>query len=93
MTNVLELLTDLALDPKQQLAFEQDPEAAIAHLNLSVTERETLLTGDRQQIESLFAGDRIPLAVIATDPAPDPLPDPDPPPFPDTPADSEPSET
>lgn len=93
MTNVLELLTHLALDPKQQLAFEQDPEAAIARLNLSVTERGTLLTGDRQQIESLFAGDRFPLAVIATDPAPDPLPDPDPPPFPDTPGDSDPSET
>ncbi|MCT7957062.1 hypothetical protein [Laspinema palackyanum] len=91
MSNAVEFLTKLAINPKTQVAFAKHSRGILEAAGLSDLETAALSSGDQAQIEALFAGGRSPIAVIVTDPGPDPLPDPDAPPYPDAP-DSQPSD-
>jgi hypothetical protein len=83
MSNLLDLLTDLALDPKKQSAFINNPSSCMDGVGLSEAEKTAIMSGENPKIAALFAGERITLAITFADPGPDPLPDPDP--FPPSP--------
>ena len=89
MSNLLDLLKDLALDPKKQSAFINNPSSLMDGVGLSEAEKTAIMSGENAKIAALFAGERITLAITAADPGPDPLPDPDPFP-PSPPSDPEP---
>lgn len=83
MSNLLDLLTDLALDTKKQSAFMDNPSSLMDEIGLSEAEKTAMMSGESAKIAALFAEERIPLAITMGDPGPDPLPDPDP--FPPSP--------
>jgi hypothetical protein len=83
MSNLLDLLTDLALDTKKQSAFINHPHSLMDGVGLSEAEQAAMMSGESAKIAALFADERVPLAITAGDPGPDPLPDPDP--FPPSP--------
>jgi hypothetical protein len=78
MSNLLDLLTDLALDTKKQSAFLNNPSSLMDEAGLSETEQTAIASKETAKIVALFAGDRVPLAITFVDPGPDPSPDPDP---------------
>ncbi|MCU0544843.1 MAG: hypothetical protein MUE44_22175 [Oscillatoriaceae cyanobacterium Prado104] len=78
MSNLLDLLTDLALDPKKQSAFINNPCSLMDEVGLSEAEQTAIASKETAKIAALFAGERVPLAITAIDPGPDPMPDPDP---------------
>ena len=83
MSNLLNLLTDLALDTKKQSAFLNNPSSLMDEVGLTEAEQTAMMSGENAKIAALFADERVPLAITAVDPGPDPLPDPDP--FPPSP--------
>jgi len=83
MSNLLDLLTDLGLDPKKQSVFLNNPSSLMDEVGLSEAEQTAMMSGETAKIAALFAEERVPLAITAIDPGPDPLPDPDP--FPPSP--------
>ena len=83
MSNLLDLLTDLALDTKKQSAFLNNPSSLMDEVGLTEAEKTAIMSGENAKIAALFADERVPLAITAVDPGPDPLPDPDP--FPPSP--------
>ena len=89
MSNLLDLLTDLALDTKKQSAFLNNPSSLMDEVGLTEAEQTAMMSGENAKIAALFADERVPLAITAVDPGPDPLPDPDPFP-PSPPSDPEP---
>jgi len=89
MSNLLDLLTDLALDPKKQSAFINNPSSFMDGVGLSEAEQTAMMSGENAKITALFAEERVSLAYTLGDPGPDPLPDPDPFP-PSPPSDPEP---
>jgi len=78
MSNLLDLLTDLALDTKKQSVFLNNPSSLMEEVGLSEAEQTAIMSGETAKIAALFADERVPLAITAVDPGPDPLPDPDP---------------
>ncbi|NEO17318.1 MULTISPECIES: hypothetical protein [unclassified Moorena] len=90
MSKLFDLLTDLALDPKKQSVFINNPSSVMDKVGLSEAEQTAMSSKEAGNIAALFADKQVPLAITAFDPGPDPLPDPDPSPIPDP--DSSPSE-
>ena len=83
MSSLFHFLTDMAVDPKKQIMFEEDPQAMIAAAGLS--DQIGSDSGDRVQWTEVFVDELEThelVAVIgncaASDPGPDPTPDPDP---------------
>ncbi|MEP6486360.1 hypothetical protein NDI43_16015 [Microcoleus vaginatus GB2-A3] len=83
MSNLLDLLTDLALDTKKQSAFLNNPSSLMEEMGLTEAEQTAMMSGENAKIAELFADERMSLAITVADPGPDPLPDPDP--FPPSP--------
>ncbi|MCC3436504.1 MAG: hypothetical protein EAZ39_11270 [Oscillatoriales cyanobacterium] len=83
MSNLLDLLTDLALDPKKQSAFINNPSSLMDEVGLTEAEQTAMMSGENATIAAIFAEERVPFAITLVDPGRDPLPDPDP--FPPSP--------
>ena len=83
MSNLLDLLTDLALDTKKQSAFLNNPSSLMDEVGLTEAEKTAMMSGENAKIAALFAEELVPFAITFVDPGPDPLPDPDP--FPPSP--------
>lgn len=83
MSKLFELLTDLALNPKKQGAFIDNPSSVMDELGLSEVEHTAMISKEPTKIAALFPDEQVPLALTYFDPGPDPLPDPDPSPMPD----------
>ncbi|MBD1829204.1 hypothetical protein NDI47_06360 [Microcoleus vaginatus GB1-A2] len=83
MSNLLDLLTDLALDTKKQSAFLNNPSSLMEEMGLTEAEQTAMMSGENAKITALFAEERVTFAITVFDPGPDPLPDPDP--FPPSP--------
>jgi hypothetical protein len=79
MSQLLNVLTDLAKDPQKQKTFLKDPKSWLESTQLSHQDKLVVSSGDRNKIAEVFMGEFHPLAAIVVDPGPDPLPDPDPP--------------
>ncbi len=85
MSKLVNFLTQLAIDPQQQILFESDPNAIIEKAGLTEVEKQAVLKGVREDISDLVAGD-LPLThrhavagnCFMADPGPDPDTDPDP---------------
>lgn len=78
MANLLNFLTDLAVNPAKQMTFIKYPHTVMTSAGLSQTEQTIIESKNRRQIGSIFADKRVPMADVCADPGPDPLPDPDP---------------
>jgi len=78
MSKLFDLLTDLALDPKKQNIFINNPTTLIEEVGLSQTEQSAITSKETAKVAALFTGEQAPLAISMADPGPDPLPDPDP---------------
>ncbi|WP_424102241.1 hypothetical protein [Moorena producens] len=83
MSKLFDLLTDLALDPKKQSVFINNPSSVMEKVGLSEAEQTAMISKEPANIAALFADEQVPLALTFGDPGPDPLPDPDPFPMPD----------
>ncbi len=83
MSKLFDLLTDLALDPKKQSVFINNPSSVMDKVGLSEAEQTAMISKEPAKIAALFADEQVPLALSMGDPGPDPLPDPDPFPMPD----------
>ncbi|NET64750.1 MAG: hypothetical protein F6K63_10265 [Moorea sp. SIO1G6] len=83
MSKLFDLLTDLALDPKKQSVFINNPSSVMDKVGLSEAEQTAMISKEPTKIAVLFAEEQVPLALSLVDPGPDPLPDPDPFPMPD----------
>ncbi|NEO81539.1 hypothetical protein [Moorena sp. SIO4G3] len=83
MSKLFDLLTDLALDPKKQSVFINNPSSVMDKVGLSEAEQTAMISKEPAKIAGLFADKQVPLALTMGDPGPDPLPDPDPFPMPD----------
>ncbi|NEO49360.1 MAG: hypothetical protein F6K55_36780 [Moorea sp. SIO4A3] len=83
MSKLFDLLTDLALDPKKQSVFINNPSSIMDEVGLSEAEQTAMISKEPAEIAGLFADKQVPLALSMADPGPDPLPDPDPFPMPD----------
>lgn len=79
MSQLPVFLANLAIDPKQQLAFEKEPDALMAAAWLSEAERAAIKSKKSAQITAICADELFQAAVVVALPNPDPLPDPDPP--------------
>ncbi|MBP0021738.1 MAG: hypothetical protein J7647_29810 [Cyanobacteria bacterium SBLK] len=81
MNKLGNFLSELAINPQQQLAFARDnnASAAIAKLGLSKEEQTAVESKSNAKIAAIFASENTPLAILCADPNPeDPYPDPDP---------------
>lgn len=83
MSKLFDLLTDLALDPKKQSVFINNPSSVMDKVGLSEAEQTAIISKEPAKIAALFADEQVPIALTFVDPGPDPLPDPDPFPLPD----------
>lgn len=89
MDNLFTFLTDIAVNPNQQLAFAKQPHAVIVAAGLTEADKAVVESKSSSKIADLFANELPQLAALCIDPSPDdPLPDPD-----DPPSEPEPSET
>ncbi|MEA5506273.1 hypothetical protein VB735_24815 [Halotia wernerae UHCC 0503] len=83
MSSLFDFLTDIAINPKQQIAFAQQPILMTDLVRLSEGDQAVFESKSSKQIAALFADEMTPLAEICNDPNPeDPFPDPDPEPEP-----------
>ncbi|NEP00716.1 MAG: hypothetical protein F6K58_19025 [Symploca sp. SIO2E9] len=89
MNQLLLFLTDLAIDPNKQRAFEKEPEALMAAAGLSESEQVAIKSKDSLQISAFLKDEYFQAALVVGVPNPDPLPDPDPPLPPDPPEDTD----
>ncbi|MEM9542948.1 MAG: hypothetical protein AAGA60_26080 [Cyanobacteria bacterium P01_E01_bin.42] len=80
MSQLLEFLTNLAVEPRQQQAFELTPSLAIAKAGLSQAEQAAIESQTKGAIANILATEDFQAALIAAVPNEDPIPDPDPPP-------------
>ncbi|AOY83056.1 hypothetical protein BJP36_27205 [Moorena producens JHB] len=83
MSQLFDLLTDLALDPNKQSVFINNPSSVMDEVGLSEAEQTAMISKEPAKITGLFADEQVPLAMTLGDPGSDPLPDPDPFPMPD----------
>ena len=79
MSNVLNFLTDLAVNPTNQEAFTQAPTAVMEAAGLSQADQAVLKSGNNATVAAAFADELSEPGFIYGDPGPDPRPDPDPP--------------
>jgi len=79
MSNLLNFLTDLAVNPTGQEIFTQNPVAAMEAAGLSQSDQAIITSGNRGTVAAAFADDLPNPGFIYGDPGPDPRPDPDPP--------------
>lgn len=91
MSNLLDFLTDLAVDPQKQRAFFKAPEEVMDAAELSQANRIAINSRDKAKVSAPFADEYPQIACGTFAPNPDPLPDPDPPlpPPPPPPPDSD----
>jgi hypothetical protein len=80
MSNLFDFLTDLATNPKQQVAFRQTPDAVMEAAGLTETEQTVIKSGDRINVVDVYSDELDSPTFCMVDPNPDPMPDPDPPP-------------
>ncbi|MEG4809792.1 hypothetical protein QUA82_18110 [Microcoleus sp. F8-D3] len=86
MSSLFDFLTDIAINPKQQLAFARQPNAVTAAFGLAEADMAVAESKSFTKITAVFANELTPLAALCMDPSPeDPLPDPDPEPAPNEP--------
>jgi hypothetical protein len=83
VSNLFHLLTNLAIEPKKESVFINNPKLFMDEVGLSEAEQALILSQESTKIAALFADEQVELAISAADPGPDPLPDPDPFPIPD----------
>lgn len=79
MNNLFHFLTNLAVNPQQQIAFATQPNAMMIAAKLSPAERNIVESKMSKKITDIFTTPHTLLASVCVDPGPDPLPDPDPP--------------
>jgi hypothetical protein len=79
MSQLLDFLTGLATDSRQQAVFFNNSDNLINKAGLSKEETIWVKTGNKEKISATFADDFTVLAAGCMDPGDDPLPDPDPP--------------
>ncbi|RKZ78247.1 MAG: hypothetical protein DRR19_26740 [Candidatus Parabeggiatoa sp. nov. 1] len=79
MSDLFHFLTDLATNPRQQVAFANTPEALMEAAGLSKQEQAVVTSGNSDKVAVSFMDERFQPAIAVVDPNPDPLPDPDPP--------------
>lgn len=77
MSKLLQVLTDLAINPNK------NPSDLMDEANLSEAERDVIMSREAAKIAALFHDELTPSAINFADPNPDPDPDPDPEPEPD----------
>ena len=76
MSSLFDFLTDIAINPKQQLAFARQPNAATVAVGLAEADMAVVESKSFTKIAAVFANELTPLAVLCMDPSPeDPLPD------------------
>lgn len=78
MDRLFDFLTELVLEPREQLAFHQNPNTLIEKTGLSQTEKFLLKSKDKAKIGAVFTDNSTVLAFACGNPGDDPLPDPDP---------------
>lgn len=70
MSTVLDFMTQLAANPRQQVSFNQNPEQSLRDAGFEAGEAQDVLkTRDFAMVNG---------SLTLSDPGPDPLPDPDP---------------
>ena len=79
MSDLFHFLTDLAVNPKQQLALATLPATMMDTIDLSESDKILLKNRNSAKIRAAFADSSFQAATAVADPNPDPLPDPDPP--------------
>ncbi len=83
MSSLFDFLTNIAINPKQQIAFAKQPIILTEMLRFSEVEQAVFESKNSKKIAALFADKTTLLAEICNDPNPeDPFPDPDPEPEP-----------
>ncbi|MBP0020107.1 MAG: hypothetical protein J7647_21450 [Cyanobacteria bacterium SBLK] len=82
MSQLLEFLTNLAVEPKRQQAFELTPSLAIAQAGLSQVEQAAIASQTKGAIADIFTTEDFQAALVVAVPDEDPIPDPDLPPKP-----------
>jgi hypothetical protein len=90
LDKLFDFLTELALHPREQLAFHQNLNTLIEKAELSQAEKFLLKSKDKDKIGAAFTDNSTVLAFACGNPGDDPLPDPDddPPPPPPPPTGS-----
>jgi hypothetical protein len=86
MSNLFYFLTDLAVNPRKQEAFEKNPDMTMETAGLSELDGIALNSRSRTRITAALADDDLKIGDLAavmgscvySDPGPDPEPDPDP---------------
>jgi hypothetical protein len=80
MSSLFDFLTDVAINPKKQMALAKQPSAVMVAAGLSKTEWTALESKDSHTIAAASLSEMTqPFAICCVDPGPDPEPDPDPP--------------
>ena len=72
MSNLLDLLTDLALDTNKQSAFLNNPSSLMDEVGLTEAEKTAMMSGENVKIAALFAEERVPFAITFVNPDPTP---------------------
>ena len=80
MSQLLELLTNLAIEPSQQQAFELTPGIVMAEAGLSQWEKAAIESKTKSRITEIVAREDFQVALTVAIPEQDPIPDPDDPP-------------
>ena len=83
MVNLFHFLTDLAIEPRKQVAFAQNADLIMEVAGLTGADKAVIKSAEKDKISAVFANEFTVLAVGCLEPGPDPLPDPDPPSPPD----------
>ena len=82
MSQLLEFLTNLAVEPSQQQAFELTPSTVMAEAGLSRLEQAAIESKTKSRITEIIPREDFQAALAVVVPEEDPIPDPDdPPPF------------
>ena len=83
MSQLLEFLTNLAIEPSQQQAFELTPNIVMAEAGLSRWEQAAIESKVKSRIIGIVASEYFQAALTVAVPEQDPTPDPDDPPPPE----------
>jgi hypothetical protein len=87
--NLFNFLTDIAVNPEQQIAFLKQHDAVTVAFGLSEADQTLVKSRNSNKIAAVFANEIDWSAVVCCDPNPeDPFPDPDPEPEPNPEQDS-----
>lgn len=76
MSNLVAFLTNLAVDPHQQMALANTPDIVMQSSGLNQTEQMLIKSANSANVSQVFENDLSqPLAKCCGDPTPDPDPD------------------